>query len=168
MTLSRTPPPPQKKKNPVQTIRPNKMSRPEKTRSSISCIEIRTIIPRNLCPRVSLPFNHSLESDDTFYYKKPRRFPFLLRSNTPEKKKMARNALSSPGNVPALRVLTLFLLLLLLPFHSIAARHDYHDALRKSILFFEGQRSGRLPPDQRVRWRKNSALHDGATAGVHY
>ena len=87
MTLSRTPPHPQKKKNPVQTIRPNRMSRPEKTRSSISCIEIRTIIPRNLCPRVSLPFNHSLESDDTFYYKKPRRFPFLLRSNTPEKKK---------------------------------------------------------------------------------
>lgn len=164
MTLPRTP----KKKKSGSNYPTQQNVRPEKTRSSISCIEIRTIIPRNLCPRVSLPFNHSLESDDTFYYKKPRRFPFLLRSNTPEKKKMARNALSSPGNVPALRVLTLFLLLLLLPFHSIAARHDYHDALRKSILFFEGQRSGRLPPDQRVRWRKNSALHDGATAGVHY
>ena len=26
------------------------------------------------------------------------------------------------------------------------AVHDYGDALHKSILFFEGQRSGRLPP----------------------
>lgn len=46
------------------------------------------------------------------------------------------------------------------------AQHNYADALHKSILFFEGQRSGRLPPDQRVRWRRDSALNDGATAGV--
>ncbi|KAL6839634.1 hypothetical protein ACP4OV_030573 [Aristida adscensionis] len=46
------------------------------------------------------------------------------------------------------------------------AVHDYGDALHKSILFFEGQRSGRLPPDQRLRWRQDSALHDGAAAGV--
>lgn len=77
---------------------------------------------------------------------------------------MARNVLFVPGSVPAFRVLAF--ILLLLPLHAIAARHDYRDALRKSILFFEGQRSGKLPPDQRVRWRKDSALHDGATAGV--
>ncbi|XP_062233147.1 endoglucanase 17 [Phragmites australis] len=46
------------------------------------------------------------------------------------------------------------------------AVHDYGDALHKSILFFEGQRSGRLPPDQRLRWRQDSAIHDGAAAGV--
>ncbi|KAG5030224.1 hypothetical protein GLYMA_05G236400v4 [Glycine max] len=55
--------------------------------------------------------------------------------------------------------------LLLLPCPT-AAGHDYRDALRKSILFFEGQRSGKLPADQRLRWRHDSALHDGATAGV--
>ncbi|KAL5553197.1 hypothetical protein UlMin_040598 [Ulmus minor] len=77
---------------------------------------------------------------------------------------MARNALFSPGNVPAFRVL--LLILLLLPHPSISNRHDYHDAIHKCLLFFEGQRSGRLPPDQRVRWRRDSALHDGATAGV--
>ncbi|KAI7756372.1 hypothetical protein M8C21_026138 [Ambrosia artemisiifolia] len=33
-------------------------------------------------------------------------------------------------------------------------------------MFFEGQRSGRLPPDQRVTWRSHSALQDGASAGV--
>jgi endoglucanase len=46
------------------------------------------------------------------------------------------------------------------------AAHDYGDALHKSILFFEGQRSGRLPPNQRLRWRQDSAIHDGAEAGV--
>ncbi|XP_028767121.1 LOW QUALITY PROTEIN: endoglucanase 8-like [Neltuma alba] len=64
----------------------------------------------------------------------------------------------------ALRVLTV--LLLLLPLRPTAAGHNYADALRKSILFFEGQRSGKLPPDQRLRWRRDSALHDGVTAGV--
>lgn len=77
---------------------------------------------------------------------------------------MARNALCFPGNVPAFRA-TLLLALLLLA-QPISGGHDYHDALRKSILFFEGQRSGKLPPDQRLKWRRDSALHDGSTAGV--
>ncbi|MBA0591777.1 endoglucanase 24 isoform X1 [Gossypium raimondii] len=38
---------------------------------------------------------------------------------------------------------------------------DYADALSKSILFFEGQRSGFLPQDQRIGWRGNSGLSDG-------
>ncbi|KAJ3692751.1 hypothetical protein LUZ60_011846 [Juncus effusus] len=44
--------------------------------------------------------------------------------------------------------------------------HDYHDALSKSILFFEGQRSGRLPASQRAAWRGDSAVSDGSQAGV--
>jgi hypothetical protein len=47
-----------------------------------------------------------------------------------------------------------------------AERHDYRDALAKSILFFEGQRSGRLPPGQRASWRGDSGVSDGAAAGV--
>ncbi|KHG22873.1 hypothetical protein F383_28599 [Gossypium arboreum] len=39
--------------------------------------------------------------------------------------------------------------------------HDYSDALSKSILFFEGQRSGVLPRDQRMKWREDSGLSDG-------
>ncbi|OWM76648.1 endoglucanase 8-like [Punica granatum] len=80
---------------------------------------------------------------------------------------MARRALSLSGTFPALRVL-LLLLTLLLPClrQATAGRHNYFDALHKSILFFEGQRSGKLPPDQRVRWRRDSALHDGSSAGV--
>jgi hypothetical protein len=38
---------------------------------------------------------------------------------------------------------------------------SYGDALGKAILFFEGQRSGELPSDQRVKWRGNSAISDG-------
>ncbi|KZV47145.1 endoglucanase 17 [Dorcoceras hygrometricum] len=46
------------------------------------------------------------------------------------------------------------------------ASHNYRDALTKSILFFEGQRSGRLPPNQRITWRKSSGLSDGAAMHV--
>lgn len=44
--------------------------------------------------------------------------------------------------------------------------HDYGDALSKSVLFFEGQRSGKLPSNQRLIWRKDSALRDGSDKGV--
>ncbi|KAG6757644.1 hypothetical protein POTOM_037964 [Populus tomentosa] len=63
------------------------------------------------------------------------------------------------------RVTAFLLLLLLTSRQVIGGGHDYHDALRKSILFFEGQRSGKLPPDQRVKWRRDSALHDGSSVG---
>ncbi|KAJ0977226.1 hypothetical protein J5N97_012700 [Dioscorea zingiberensis] len=43
---------------------------------------------------------------------------------------------------------------------------NYGDALEKSILFFEGQRSGELPPDQRITWRSHSGLTDGSQANV--
>ncbi|CAI0379390.1 unnamed protein product [Linum tenue] len=43
---------------------------------------------------------------------------------------------------------------------------DYGDALSKSLLYFESQRSGRLPHGQRVNWRHHSALLDGLEQGV--
>ncbi|KAL8087971.1 hypothetical protein AgCh_037930 [Apium graveolens] len=45
---------------------------------------------------------------------------------------------------------------------TAAPAQDYKDALMKSILFFEGQRSGKLPPSQRITWRDDSALTDGS------
>ncbi|OEL19870.1 Endoglucanase 15 [Dichanthelium oligosanthes] len=42
---------------------------------------------------------------------------------------------------------------------------DYRAALANSLLYFEGQRSGRLPADQRVQWRGDSALADGSDHG---
>ncbi|XP_059625474.1 endoglucanase 8-like isoform X2 [Cornus florida] len=46
------------------------------------------------------------------------------------------------------------------------ASQDYGDALSKSILFYEGQRSGKLPPTQRMNWRGDSALCDGSDLNV--
>ncbi|KAK7253060.1 hypothetical protein RIF29_37464 [Crotalaria pallida] len=49
---------------------------------------------------------------------------------------------------------------------STSANYNYQDALGKAILFFEGQRSGKLPPNQRVKWRGDSALSDGKLENV--
>lgn len=48
---------------------------------------------------------------------------------------------------------------------SAFTTQEYADALEKSILFFEGQRSGKLPSNQRLTWRADSALSDGS--GYH-
>ncbi|XP_074353833.1 endoglucanase 8-like [Apium graveolens] len=49
---------------------------------------------------------------------------------------------------------------------AAAVTHDYKDALMKSIMFYEGQRSGKLPPNQRITWRADSALKDGFDSHV--
>ncbi|ONK64537.1 uncharacterized protein A4U43_C07F27130 [Asparagus officinalis] len=49
---------------------------------------------------------------------------------------------------------------------SSASTLNYGDALEKSILFFEGQRSGKLPVDQRLTWRGDSGLSDGSSYNV--
>jgi hypothetical protein len=67
------------------------------------------------------------------------------------------------------------LLLLLVSSSAVAAEgssktgskaHNYEEALRKSLLYFEAQRSGRLPHGQRVPWRDHSGLTDGLEQGV--
>uniref|UniRef100_A0A0D9UYD2 Endoglucanase n=1 Tax=Leersia perrieri TaxID=77586 RepID=A0A0D9UYD2_9ORYZ len=47
-----------------------------------------------------------------------------------------------------------------------AGGHDYGKALSKSILYYEAQRSGVLPSNQRIAWRGNSGLADGKSNGV--
>lgn len=43
---------------------------------------------------------------------------------------------------------------------------DYASALDKSILFFDLQRSGKLPRWQRLTWRGDSGLNDGRSNNV--
>jgi len=43
---------------------------------------------------------------------------------------------------------------------------DYAEVLRLSNLFYEAQRSGKLPADNRVPWRGDSAVNDGSDVGV--
>ncbi|WVZ65804.1 hypothetical protein U9M48_015109 [Paspalum notatum var. saurae] len=49
---------------------------------------------------------------------------------------------------------------------NAVAAFNYADALDKALLFFEAQRSGKLPPGQRVTWRADSGLSDGSAAQV--
>ncbi|OPZ90568.1 MAG: Endoglucanase 1 precursor [Firmicutes bacterium ADurb.Bin419] len=49
---------------------------------------------------------------------------------------------------------------------SAAASYNYGEALQKAIIFYEMQRSGKLPDDNRVNWRGDSALTDGSDAGL--
>lgn len=47
-----------------------------------------------------------------------------------------------------------------------AASFNYAEALQKSILFYEAQQSGKKPSWNRVSWRGDSALTDGADVGL--
>nr|CAD7401063.1 unnamed protein product [Timema poppensis] len=54
---------------------------------------------------------------------------------------------------------------LLLSCIAFSACYDYKLALQDSLLFYEAQRSGKLPADQKVTWRKDSALNDKGNNG---
>ncbi len=45
-------------------------------------------------------------------------------------------------------------------------KYNYGEALQKSLLFYELQRSGDLPENTRCNWRGDSCLKDGSDAGV--
>ncbi|XP_011620979.2 endoglucanase 9 [Amborella trichopoda] len=64
----------------------------------------------------------------------------------------------------SLSIFSIFSLLFLV--RIIHGHPDYKDALAKSILFFEGQRSGKIPPSQKITWRSDSGLSDGSRAHV--
>ncbi|XP_076936220.1 endoglucanase 11-like [Bidens hawaiensis] len=55
---------------------------------------------------------------------------------------------------------------LLLSLFPLTKSLDYKDALSKTILYFELQRSGHLPFNQRATWRDHSGLTDGLEQGV--
>src|SRR5690554_4096469 len=57
------------------------------------------------------------------------------------------------------------LLLFLIVSPSLAADYNYAEALQKALYFYECQRSGALPLGNRVEWRGDSGMQDGADAG---
>jgi len=46
------------------------------------------------------------------------------------------------------------------------AKFNYAEVLQKSLFFFDAQRSGDLPANNRVTWRGDSALQDGSDVGL--
>uniref|UniRef100_A0A7N0U7G4 Endoglucanase n=1 Tax=Kalanchoe fedtschenkoi TaxID=63787 RepID=A0A7N0U7G4_KALFE len=78
---------------------------------------------------------------------------------------MASHTMMNKLAVPVASLALLVVVLL----HGVSpalAAIDYKSALTKSLLFFEAQRSGKLPSNQRVVWRGDSALKDGSEAGI--
>jgi endoglucanase len=53
-----------------------------------------------------------------------------------------------------------------LPQAQAAPAYSYGEALQKSLWFYEAQRSGELPEDNRVNWRGDSGLKDGSDVGL--
>ena len=51
------------------------------------------------------------------------------------------------------------------PIWNIKSKYNYTEVLHKSLLFYEAQRSGRLPENKRLAWTKSSALTDRGTLG---
>lgn len=47
----------------------------------------------------------------------------------------------------------------------VAKCYDYDKVLRLSLMFYEAQRSGRLPADNRIPWRSDSATADKGQNG---
>ena len=48
-----------------------------------------------------------------------------------------------------------------------AQSYDYKEVLERSLLFYEAQRSGPLPADNRIDWRGDSALEDVRVGGYY-
>jgi len=48
----------------------------------------------------------------------------------------------------------------LLIISALSTKYDYAEVMRLSILFYEAQRSGKLPADNRIPYRGDSAVDD--------
>src|SRR5882757_2274331 len=49
---------------------------------------------------------------------------------------------------------------------AVAPPFNYGEALQKAIWFYDAQRLGHLPADNRVSWRGDAFMQDGADAGL--
>lgn len=50
--------------------------------------------------------------------------------------------------------------------NSGTGKFNYSEALQKALFFYDAQRSGDLPENFRVKWRKDSAMQDGSDVDV--
>lgn len=80
---------------------------------------------------------------------------------------MAAMILRNSSSSSHLFLMILVVSLLLVANNVVEGAPNYRDALAKSILFFEGQRSGKISSAvQHITWRSNSALYDGQLSHV--
>lgn len=69
-----------------------------------------------------------------------------------------------PGCIDNMRSITVTLLVLGLVSLALA-QYDYADVIRRSLLFYEAQRTGVLPANNRIPWRGNSFVTDRGANG---
>jgi endoglucanase len=60
----------------------------------------------------------------------------------------------------------LFVAGLLFEIRPAIAQYNYAEGLQKTLLFYEAQRSGKMPANNRLNWRGDSHLEDGRDAGI--
>ena len=71
----------------------------------------------------------------------------------------------SQDQTTEMKVLSIVLLAVALS--GLAQAYNYGDVLKKSLLFYEAQRSGKLPSSNRIDWRWDSALGDEVVGGYY-
>lgn len=63
------------------------------------------------------------------------------------------------------QMFTTYLTLVLGITGGASSSYNYDQVLHLSLLFYEAQRSGHLPADNRIQWRGDSALQDQGANG---
>jgi hypothetical protein len=62
-------------------------------------------------------------------------------------------------------IFSLYLVIACTVSEVVSQEYNYAEVLQKSMWFYEAQRSGKLPENNRVEWRASSALNDGSDVG---
>ncbi|MDJ1500370.1 glycoside hydrolase family 9 protein [Xanthocytophaga agilis] len=65
-----------------------------------------------------------------------------------------------------LSLTTCSILLSIFGLQSLYAQYNYAEGLQKTLLFYEAQRSGKMPANNRLSWRGDSHLRDGKDVGI--
>lgn len=63
-----------------------------------------------------------------------------------------------------MRIAAILLLVVGLASYAVA-NYDYADIIRRSLLFYEAQRTGILPANNRIPWRGNTFVTDRGVNG---
>lgn len=93
--------------------------------------------------------------------------PAKLHVTHPKQDRLIRGPPLAVSNIfitkSKLSVFYLSIVLTLILFNMCTERrpYDYNQVLSMSILFYEAQRSGKLPASNRIPWRGDSGLRDG-------
>ncbi|HVQ94207.1 MAG TPA: glycoside hydrolase family 9 protein [Mycobacteriales bacterium] len=89
-------------------------------------------------------------------------YPTVLAPTVPAKpRSLGRSLLVAVAAVAAVATALVGTVAVARPAQAVAGPFNYAEALQKAVWFYDAQREGRLPADNRVSWRADSFLADG-------